>query len=203
MSAHKNRKGKLFIQNAIMKYGWESFTVEILEIFKNFDKLVDNPYLLNREAYFIELFNSTNRDRGHNLCAYSSDRTGIPLTDETKEKLRRANLGKKHSKETKLKISKSHLGKVLTEKTKEKMRKPKSKEAIEKTRQANLGRPLSEEHKEKLKLAHLGKTFSEESKKKMKESKLGKKHSEERKEQMRNTRLRNKLYKLNKNDGEQ
>lgn len=38
-------KGRYYIQNAIIKHGWDSFTVEVLEIFENFDKMKDNTNL--------------------------------------------------------------------------------------------------------------------------------------------------------------
>jgi group I intron endonuclease len=48
---HKNSKRKDRLQNAIRKHGWDSFSIEILEIVENFDKLEDNDHLLMREAY--------------------------------------------------------------------------------------------------------------------------------------------------------
>jgi len=66
---------------------------------------------------------------------------GTPLTEETKEKLRQANLGKrgyKHTKEAKQKISDRFKGKHL------------SKEHCVKLSEAHLGKTLTEEHKNKI-----------------------------------------------------
>lgn len=52
---HKNPKVKYHLQNAILKYGWDSFTVEILEVYDKFDKEKDNKFLLERESFYIEL----------------------------------------------------------------------------------------------------------------------------------------------------
>lgn len=163
---HKNvkrkSKGMYYFQYALLKHGWESFSVEILETVKDFDKLKDNILLLERESYYINLFESTDIHKGYNRCKFSTDATGIPCSEETKIKIGDAKRGKFPSDEIK-----------------------------EKYRQAHLGKTASEETKKKMSLAHLGNTrrlgtrHSEETKKKMSESRLGRKHSEESKEKMR------------------
>lgn len=97
----KNGEGGFHLRNAIIKHGWNNFVVDIIERFDIFDKLQDNAMLLKLESYYIKKYNSIDRSIGYNLCSYSNDRTGIPRTQETKEKLRLANLGRIHSDETK------------------------------------------------------------------------------------------------------
>jgi len=160
-SSGKNSKRNCHFQNAVTKYGWNSFSVEILEIFENFDKLKDNSSLLSREEYYISLFDSTNGAIGYNKCKYSNDGTGIPLSEEHRAKIGKANLGKILSEETKEKMRQSKLGKPrkpVTEESKEKMRKPKCEGHGEKLRKANLGKILSEETKEKMRQDKLGKS---------------------------------------------
>jgi len=127
LNAHKNSgnnsKVRYYIQNTIVKYGWDSFTVEILEIVEDFDKLKDNDSLLEREAHYIELFDSTNKDKGYNLCKFSTDTTGRKHSDETKERIRQYRLGKTLTEESKDKVRQSKLGKPRSEETKEKIRK--------------------------------------------------------------------------------
>lgn len=140
MSRCLNSKGHL--QRAIVKYGWDSFTVEILETVNEFDKTKDNEELLKRESYYIELFDSTNKDKGYNTCKYSTDNTGIkcssPRTEEFKEKMRQIALGRRHSEETKEKIRQNKLGRKHSEESKEKIR------------QGNLGKDVSLETRKKL-----------------------------------------------------
>lgn len=176
---HKNNstkaKGSNYFQNATIKYGWDSFTVEILEIVKNFDKQKDNKPLLERESYYIELYDTTDKTKGYNLCKYSNDRTGMigfihseeskekmrqkalarTYSEEEKDRLRTINIGRKLSQEHKDKIKFGNTGKFISDETRKKLSesskgKPKSKEAIEKTRQANLGSKRSEEIKERM-----------------------------------------------------
>ena len=87
-----------------------------------------------------------------------------PPSEETKEKIREANLGKRH-----------------TEETKQKLRKPKSEEHKQKNREAHLGKHPSEETKQKMREANSGKNngmygkqHTKETKEKITEKRLGK-----------------------------
>ncbi len=195
-------EGRYYFEHALIKYGWDAFTVEILEIFENFDKLKDNTALLDKESYYIGLFDSDNRDKGYNSCKHSTDRTGHKCSEETKEKIRQANLGntrclgKKHSEETKEKMSLAHMGSIHSEKSKDKIRqgnlgKKMSEESKEKIRKANSGKILSEETKERCKKSNLGRIISKEHREKLKQAHLGKTLSEEHKEKLRQARLNN------------
>jgi group I intron endonuclease len=166
LGQHRRCRGVYYFDFAIAKYGWDSFTVEILEIFENFDKSKDNAYLLERESFYIKLFDSANKAVGYNLCDYSTDRTGRKHSDETKMRMSLSHIGKKHTKESKIKMSRSQSGKKLTDEHKEKirisnlgvprsketknLRKPKSEEFKQ-----NLRKPRSEEIKEKIRIGHL------------------------------------------------
>jgi group I intron endonuclease len=201
---HKvQKKVRCYFDNAIIKYGWDSFIVDILEIFENFDKEKDNDSLLLRESHYISLYDATNTDKGYNICKFSTDRTGLKrsphsietklkmklaktgkiVSDETREKLRQINLGKRHSEETKEKIRQSRIGKKLSTEGKEKLKqfrlgKTHTEESLNKMKLAKLGKirtPHSEETKEKIRQGNLGKKMLEESKNKMRLAKLGKK----------------------------
>ena len=183
-NSKKDGQGNGLFQNAILKHGWDSFIVEILEVIQEFDKSKDNQTLLEREAYYIELFDTTNRDKGYNRCKFSNDNTGIIFSKEVREKMSRSKLGKKLSQEHIEKIREANIGRTLSEEHKEKLRKPKSEEAKENMRKARLNSPLSEESREKIRQSLIGKKMSEESKEKMRQAKLGTKHSKETKEKM-------------------
>lgn len=184
-NCHKSMSSKYHFQNAIIKYGWESFEIEILEVFENFNKQTDNHLLLERESFFIRLFNSTDPNKGYNICKYSTDTTGIPLSKSHKDKIRKSLLGRTFSKETKEKMKNAQLGKTLSKETKEKLR------------QHNLGKVLSKETKDKIRKSCSGKIFSLTHREKIKKSKLGIPRSEETKAKIRSTMLE-KSKKLNK-----
>lgn len=141
-------KANGYLKNTILKYGWNSFHVEILENFNVKDKESDNQYLLERESYYIDLYNSTNPDIGFNLCKYSSDGTGLTRSDEFKENSRLRMIGNTINK-----------GREMSEEHKEKLR------------QVNLGKPTSEETKEKIRNGNLGKIHRPESIEKMRQAK--------------------------------
>ena len=194
----KNKRSLTVIDKARKKYpDFEQWYYEILEFCE--------PNELNyREQYYIKLFDTFKN--GYNETSGGGQNTEI--SDETKEKLRQANIGKNkgktpwnkgktHSDETKEKMRQTHLGKTFSDETKEKLRqahlgKTHSDEAKEKMRQGHLGKTLSDEHKEKIGKGHLGKTLSDETKEKIGKAHFGKTtwikgktHSDETKEKMR------------------
>lgn len=173
----RNMKNKFIFHKAITKYGWDSFNVEILEIFEKFDKSKDNQILLEREAYYIELFDATNREKGYNICKYSTDRTGLKHSEEHKRKISIANTGKTHTSETKEKLRQINTGKNHSDETKEKLR------------QINLGKTYSDEIRKRVSEAKKGQIFSKEHRENIRRCKLGTKHSEETKEKMRGRKL--------------
>lgn len=172
----KNAKGNCYFQHAILKHGWNSFVVEILETVENFNTIEDNNALLEREAYYIELYKSTDRDKGYNRCKFSSDNTGRVRSEEHKQKLRQP-----RSDATKERIRQASLGRTI------------SKEHREKISKFHLGRKRSDETKRRMSVSGLGRTHSEESKLKISLAKKGKKHTEEHKEKVRQAKLKKKL----------
>lgn len=183
LKQHKNPKSKTnnHLERAILKYGWDAFSVEILETVD----VIDNALLLEREAYHIEVFDATNKDKGYNICKYSTDLTGISLSEEHKRKISEAHLGKILSDEHKEKLRIAHLGQTPSDASREKMRNAR----LGKTNESWIGKSHSEEAKEKISNARKGKPRSEETKEKIRQARLGKKFSEEHKANMRKPKL--------------
>ena len=82
-------------------------------------------------------------------------------TEEVKEKLRLANLGKHHSQETKEKLRLAQLGRKYTSEAKEKMRV------------AQLGKHYTKQTIERMRIAHLRENLSDKTLKKMSEAAKG------------------------------
>jgi len=145
-----------FLQKDYNTYGSLKFKFDIIE-----ECTVEQ--LIEREQYYIDLYDCCNPLIGYNISPSSNSQLGFkfskeskekmseaaknrkPFSEETREKLSKANLGKKLSEEHKKKIGDSNKGKSPTEETREKMRKIK------------LGKPLSKEHKDKIKESMLKK----------------------------------------------
>lgn len=90
---------------------------------------------------------------------------GKPLSEEHRRKISKANTGKKHSKETKRRIAEKHLGMKASMETKKKQSEAK------KGKPGNrLGSITSEEVKKKMRQAKRGKTLPEGHKRKIAES---------------------------------
>lgn len=164
LMSHKNCgkkvSGVCYFQNAIIKHGWDSFKVEILETVENFDKLKDNSSLLERESYYIKLFDSTDKAKGYNICKYSTDLTGIPFSNEHKEKLRISAMG-----------NLNRLGTTQSSKTKEKIKMSR------KGQNNRSGTVHLEDSKEKIRFSRIGRKHSDETKMKMSQTRLQKSNS--------------------------
>ena len=202
VAQHIKSKKKTIIQNAINKYGIDSFIIEII------DSADTREALAEKEKYWIKKFNCkaplgyNATDGGEGVVgsiqkvrdAISSAKKGISLTEEHKQALRKphkmteeglaaillANTGEKHSKETKKKMSLASKG------------KPKSKEHAENISKGKTGHFVSEEQKEKQRIAMTGKKHSEETKKKMSASGGNRKGKHLTPEQIQNRTKRNK-----------
>jgi hypothetical protein len=161
-----------YISNAIKRYGKDSFEVTILN-----EGINDVEQLNELEKYWINHYKSYQKKYGYNLClggnggGIKSKETlermsialkgkkawnkGIPRTEEVKQKLRIAHLGKKHSEETKRKLSEKMKVRVFTKEHKKKISlackgRIFSEEHINKMR-----KPKSEQHKIALSLTKL------------------------------------------------
>jgi len=89
---------------------------------------------------------------------------GDKISDETREKIRAANIGKKLSDETRKKISNANKGKIM------------STENREKLRVANIGRKCSDETRKKISIAFKGKHISPEHREKIRLANTGERH---------------------------
>lgn len=105
------KRDAMAISNAIKKYGKENFKIEKIDEVSNIDELNE------KEIFYIKEYNSLS-PKGYNL---SNGGGGFNPTQETIEKIRKSNLGKKASPETIQKLRESHLGHVVKEETKRKL----------------------------------------------------------------------------------
>lgn len=118
-------KSQNYIYNALKKYGFENFKIDIL--FETSDPTNIYDVLNQLELDFINLYGCI-APKGYNL------RTGgdsYKLSQITKDKIAESSIGKVMSKEARLSMSKAKLGvsrKPFTEETIKKMSKPKTAE---------------------------------------------------------------------------
>ena len=165
-SLKKSKHHSEHLQYAWDKYGELNFKFEILEEVSNL------LHLISYEQVYLDYYKSYEEERGYNICIVAGSQYGLKRTEQTKQRMREANIGKKASEEAKQKM-----------------------------REAGIGRKHSEETKQKLKELHVGKKFSEETKQKLSEAHIGKKLSEETKQKMseaKRNRKDTKYYSFNK-----
>lgn len=133
------RHHNVYLRSCYKTYGEEDLIFEILE------SGIEPSRLLEREQFYIDSLNPP-----YNICRKAGSRLGTHATAETKERLRRANLGIKrrpHSEEIKEKIRNALKGKRHTEERKKNMSL------------ANKGRikkPLTDQHRQNISKAQKG-----------------------------------------------
>lgn len=88
------------LKRAIAKYGADAFSVDLLAEYKT------NEDLNTAEEYYISFYNSLS-PYGYNLQAGGY---GHVPSEETREKMARAQLGRKHKEESKRKIGEAQIG---------------------------------------------------------------------------------------------
>ena len=145
-------KKQRHLYNAIKKYGWESFNIEILWSIN-----CDFPYIktiLNKlEIKYIEEYNSINN--GYNLT-----KGGNSELPSKETRLKMSISAKNMTQEHKNNISKSKMGHSVSEETRQKLSK------------INKGKTLTEEHKNNISISVKGE----------KNGFYGKKHTDKTKE---------------------
>lgn len=167
----RRKHHSIFLQRVYDKYGINNLDFFVLEY-------VEENKLITREQYWIDCFNSSNNKYGYNIQPKAGRTTPWIYkrhhSDETKEKLRKANLGQKRSLETKKKISLSKIGFVITEENKQKRLDTRKRNGYrhseitkEKIRQTKIGEKNPAKRldvREKMRASHLNKKLKEEQK---------------------------------------
>lgn len=157
-----NRKvsHSILLQRAWDKYKEDSFTFEILE-------LCSEDELDEVEMKYIELYDACNN--GYNI--ESGGNSNKYLSDSTRQKIKEAHLGLRHSDETKKKMSKSRTGK--NNGMYGRNHSEESKRKMSESKKGKLGHPSSEKQKDAARRANIGKTISEETRKKISNANKG------------------------------
>lgn len=157
----KVEKEPTYFHNSIIKYGKENFIWEIIEE-------CPNEKANEREIFWIAQLETTNRNKGYNLTTGGE---GYELSQEIKDKISKANTGKKrtleqcqhlsevkknlhfhHSEETKKLMSLTRKGRKLNLSSEERARRklPKSEKFKITLSEKMKGRILSEETRKKI-----------------------------------------------------
>jgi len=105
-------KSQSILFKSLTKYGFEAHKFDIIDNFTS-----DTNFAYGKEMFWIRTFMSNCSKwpemKGLNAVEGGRGSIGYKVTEETKQKLRDANLGKKYSAETKEKLSKQRQGKKI------------------------------------------------------------------------------------------
>lgn len=173
-------RGQVYFYRAIQKYGWDNFKHEVL--LTNETK----EYACAAEKCLIKAYASNNPKYGYNLSSGGeAGAAGIPWSEERRKALSDKFKGRKLSDEWKEKIRKAKTGTHASEETKKKLSEQKqgelnnfygkrhSDESKKKMSDAKVGKPATEKQLEGLKLGRGTTYWTEETYQKLSESKRG------------------------------
>ena len=93
--------------SVIVQYGWDNIKHEIL--YENLTK----EEAEQKEKELIKKYKTNQEEYGYNMTSGGKGAPNCTKTIETREKLSKANIGKKHTEETKKKLSKASKGRHL------------------------------------------------------------------------------------------
>jgi len=117
---------------ALIKYGFDSFKIEVIELFPKRSNFID-LYIMEREKFWIGFFQSQNESIGYNLLS-ADMRIGFTMSEETKKKIGAALKGRPSPMRGKKGVLNPCFGQKLSEETKRKMAEGMERR-IEKDRQ--------------------------------------------------------------------
>lgn len=103
ISLRNNKHDNIHLQRAYNKYGKDNFKFDIIEYVDNVDILID------REQHWIDKLDICNDKIGYNICPTAGNCLGRELSEKTKNKLRVAFLGRKHTDESKQKMREAQI----------------------------------------------------------------------------------------------
>ena len=155
------------LHGAIRKYGVAMFKIEQIDFAGTLEELNEKEAL-----YILQL--KTLVPSGYNLTTGGGQ---YEISEETRQKLSKAALGRVLSHETCRRHSTALVGHSVSEKTRKKLSnaaigRTHSEESRQKMSQAALGHMVSEETRKKISVAQIGKTVSEETRQRQSEAAL-------------------------------
>lgn len=106
-SLKSGRHCNSLLQRAFDKYGEDSFRFDVLEI-------CDRASVVEREQFYINELNATDRSIGYNICPTAGSVSGRVHSEATKMKIGNANRGRKISDEGRQAMSARKKGSKLT-----------------------------------------------------------------------------------------
>lgn len=126
----QNKHENSYLQASYNKHGKDAFKFEILEF-------CSKESCIEREQYYLDLYQSYKRDIGYNINEKANSRLGSKYSEESKLKMSLAKKGKKLTKEHILKSKLARTGQKRTQKTKDLIRKSLNKPILQYDLQGN------------------------------------------------------------------
>ncbi|AEW47209.1 putative endonuclease [Bacillus phage BCP78] len=113
--AAKSEKNKSYFHKALLKYGWENFSWEVI------DTATDCDELNIKEIFWIKQLEANTSAKGYNLTIGGDGKVGYTHTEEARKRMSEARKGKKMSEDLKKKLIEINTGREHTEEAKKKI----------------------------------------------------------------------------------
>ncbi len=151
IAEHLRNKSNSYVDRAIQKYGWENFSVEVLETCETINQLneCEKKYIIEQNTKFPNGYNLT--DGGEGILGYKAP-------PELSARLSKMRKGRRNTPEQRAKISAKLSGREFTAEHKANISA------------AKMGHSVSRETRAKLTIANIGKKASAETRAKMADS---------------------------------
>lgn len=169
-----------YFWNAISKYGWDSFSHEV--IFSGLEEECAKA----KEVELISLYNTTDERFGYNLTAGGDGTLGRIMSDDTKKKISASHIGLHHSEATRQKLAVISSGNQYAKGYKH---SEEAKSSISKSLIGNqFAKGLRHTYETRLKMSnsHKGTTLSGETRKKISSANKGRVVSDETRRKISN-----------------
>lgn len=176
-------KHQVLFFRAIQKYGWDN--IQHIILVENLSK----NWACQLERDLIWKYQSNNSKYGYNMTDGGDGISGYRMTDEQREKIRIASVGRKHTEASKLKMSIIAKNRIISEEERERRSKCLSK-TMKGRAPHNKGKRMSKEFREQISermkgTKHHTQPHSEETKRKISEHSKGKIVSQATREKLR------------------
>lgn len=120
LNNHWSREESGYFYRAKKKYGLDNFQFSIIEVYPARTPLIEE-LILKREAFWIKIYDATDRNKGYNICKEGTNTAGRAVSEKTKIAVALANKKRIWTPEARKKLSEKGKKENLSEETRYKM----------------------------------------------------------------------------------
>lgn len=120
LNNHWSREESGYFYRAKKKYGLDNFQFSVIEVYPVRTPFIEE-LILKREAFWIKIYDATDRNKGYNICKEGTNTAGRAISEKTKIAVALANKKRVWTPEARKKLSEKGKKENLSEETRYKM----------------------------------------------------------------------------------